>query len=426
VGLSVFNIFKVERLVMSEAVCPAGYHGYEPFDMNNPFPAYQEMRKEQPVMFDDRINHFVVTRYDDVKATFDNWETFSSENAQAPVRPLGEPARKVMTDGGFTAYSGLSARIPPEHTRIRAIASKAFTPRRYRVMEPLIRDNVNKLINKMLEKGDAGGDFLADVAYELPAITILTLLGVPVSKIHEVKDWATSRAVITWAELTDEEQIPHAHNMVKYWNYCQELVVIAKSTPSDNLVTDLVELQNSGDEISDHEIASILYSLLFAGHETTTTLISNSIRVLLEHRVAYEALVEDASKIPAAIDEVLRFSPSIVAWRRKAVKDGHIGEMAIPAGSNVLLVMGSANRDDSVFDQPDAFDIGRDNARNHLAFGYGIHYCLGNLLAKLQARVAIEEMTKNVPTLRLKREATITFGENLSFRVPTSVPVEWS
>jgi len=410
---------------MSDAVCPAGYHGFEPFDMNNPYPAYEELRKDQPVMYDDRIDHFVVTRYDDVKATFENWETFSSENAQAPVRPTGAPAKKIMTEGGFTAYSGLSARIPPEHTRIRAVASKAFTPRRYRVMEPLIRDNVNVLIQQMLAKGDAGGDILADVAYDLPTITILTLLGVPVSKIPEVKEWATSRAVMTWSELTDEEQIPHAHNLVKYWNYCQYLVTNAKTNPGDNLVTDLVNLQAAGEEISDHEIASILYSLLFAGHETTTTLISNSIRVLLQHRVAYEALIADPEKIPGAIDEVLRYSPSITAWRRKAVKDGEIGGVKIPAGSNVLLVMGSANRDDAVFDQPDAFDIGRENARNHLAFGYGIHYCLGNMLAKLQARVALEEITKNVPSLRLKSGAEISFGNNLSFRVPTAVPVEW-
>jgi len=410
---------------MSDAVCPAGYHGFEPFDMNNPFPAYEELRKEQPVMFDDRIGYYVVTRYDDVKATFENWETFSSENAQAPVRPLGAPAKQVMADGGFTAYSGLSARIPPEHTRIRNVASKAFTPRRYKVLEPMIRDNVNILIENMLAKGTDGGDVLADIAYDLPTITILTLLGVPVSKIPEVKEWATSRAVITWAELTDEEQIPHAHNMVKYWNYCQHLVANAKANPGDNLVTDIVKLQEAGDEISDHEIASVLYSMLFAGHETTTTLISNAVRVLLQHRVAYESLVADPTKIPAAIDEVLRFSPSIVAWRRKAVKDGVIGGVEIPAGSNILLVMGSANRDDSVFAQPDAFDIGRENARNHLAFGYGIHYCLGNMLAKLQARVALEEITKNVPTLRLKPGSEISFGENLSFRVPTAVPVEW-
>ena len=411
---------------MSDAVCPAGYHGFEPFDMNNPFPSYEELRKEQPVMFDDRVGYYVVTRYDDVKSVFENWQTFSSENAQAPVRPISAAAKKVMDDGGFTAYSGLSARIPPEHTRIRAVASKAFTPRRYKVLEPFIRDNAKIMIGEMLAKGDAGGDILADIAYELPAITILTLLGVPVEKIPEVKAWATSRAVITWGELTDEEQIPHAHNLVKYWSFCQELVANAHANPGDNLVSDMVALQQAGDEISDHEIASVLYSMLFAGHETTTTLISNAVRVLLQHRVAYEALVADPEKIPGAIDEVLRYSPSIVAWRRKAVQDGEIGGVKIPKGSEILLVMGSANRDENVFDQPDAFNIDRENSRNHLAFGYGIHYCLGNMLAKLQAKVALEEITKNVPSLRLKPETEIKFGENLSFRVPTAVPVEWN
>lgn len=409
---------------MIESGCPVDHHGYQPFDMNDPFPAYEELRREEPVMFDERIGYYVVTRYDDIKATFNDWESFSSENAQAPVRPAGAPAKEIMTEGGFTAYSGLSARIPPDHTRIRGVATKAFTPRRYKVLEPLIRENVNILIDAMLAKGEVG-DVVADIAWDLPTITILTLIGVPVTMIPEVKEWANSRAAMTWGDLNDEQQVPHAHNLVAYWNFCQKLVADAKVTPGDNLVTDLVNLQSSGEPINDHEIASFLYSLLFAGHETTTTLISNALRVLLQHRVAYEALIEDPDKIPGAIDEVLRYSPSIVAWRRKATRDAEIGGVAIPQGSNILLVMGSANRDDTVFPAPDEFNIGRENARNHLAFGFGIHYCLGNLLAKLQAKVALEEVTKRLPNLRLVDGQNITFGENLSFRVPTAVSVTW-
>jgi cytochrome P450 len=409
---------------MSEAGCPVNHHGYQPFDMNDPFPAYEELRREEPVMFDDRIGYYVVTRYDDIKATFNDWESFSSENAQAPVRPAGAPAKQIMAEGGFTAYSGLSARIPPDHTRIRGVATKAFTPRRYKVLEPLIRENVNILIDAMMAKGEVG-DVVADIAWDLPTITILTLIGVPVTMIPEVKEWANSRAAMTWGDLNDEQQVPHAHNLVAYWNFCQKLVADAKVAPGDNLVTDLVNLQSAGEPINDHEIASFLYSLLFAGHETTTTLISNALRVLLQHRVAYEALIADPDKIPGAIDEVLRFSPSIVAWRRKATRDAEIGGVAIPEGSNILLVMGSANRDDTVFPAPDEFNIGRENARNHLAFGFGIHYCLGNLLAKLQTKVALEEVTKRLPNLRLVDGQSITFGENLSFRVPTAVSVTW-
>jgi cytochrome P450 len=401
------------------------YHGFEPFKLTDPFPAYKELRAEAPVMWDDRINMFVVSRYEDVKAVFDNWETFSSKDAQSPVRPLCAEAKKIMADGGFTAYSGLSARIPPEHTRIRAVATKAFTPRRYKVLEPFIRENADALIDAMIAKGASSADILPDLAYDLPTLTIFALIGVPNDMVDLVKDWATSRATLTWADLNDAEQLPHARNMVAYWNFCQKLVADAKVTPGDNLVTDLVNLQAAGDEISDHEIASFLYSLLFAGHETTTTLISNAVQQLMLNQNSWEAIKADPTKIPGAVDEVLRTAGSIFAWRRTAEKDGEVNGVAIPEGSKLLLVMGSANRDPQMFENPDKFDIERENARNHLSFGFGIHYCIGNLLGKLQTRVALEELSKKIPDLQLKADAPLTFGDNLSFRVPTAVPVTW-
>ena len=401
------------------------YHGFEPFKLTDPFAAYKELREEAPVMWDDRINMFVISRYEDVKAVFDNWETFSSKDAQSPIRPLCAEAKKIMADGGFTAYSGLSARIPPEHTRIRAVATKAFTPRRYKVLEPLIRENADNLIDAMIAKGTNSGVILPELAYDLPTITIFELIGVPHDMIDQVKEWATSRATLTWADLNDAEQLPHARNMVNYWNFCQKLVAEAKVTPGDNLVTDLVNLQAAGDEISDHEIASFLYSLLFAGHETTTTLISNAVRQLMVNQDAWEAIKADPKKIPGAVEEVLRSAGSIFAWRRTAMTDAVVNGVEIPEGSQILLVMGSANRDPQMFENPDKFDIERENARQHLSFGFGIHYCIGNMLGKLQTRVALEELSAKLPNLKLQPGADIAFGDNLSFRVPLTVPVVW-
>lgn len=400
------------------------HHGFEPFKLTDPFASWKALREQAPVFYDDRIGYWVVSRYDDVKSVFDNWETFSSANAQQPVRPLGEAAKKVLAEGDFTAYSGLSARIPPDHTRIRAIATKAFTPRRYKVLEPFIRENVNVLIDRMIAKGEPG-DILTDIAWDLPTITIFTLIGVPVDMIETVKAWASSRTAITWSDLTDDEQVPHAENLVAYWRFCRQLVADAKTTPGDNLVSDLVRFQAEGDEITDHEIASFLYSLLFAGHETTTTLISNTVRELLAND-EFAHVAEDPELIPGAIDEVLRVSGSIVAWRRHAERDGEVAGVPIPAGSKVLLLMGAANRDPAVFPDPDTFDITRSNARAHLSFGYGIHYCIGNMLGKLQTKIAVEEIARRLPNLRLVPDAQITFGDNLSFRVPDSVPVLWS
>ena len=408
----------------SEARCPV-HHGYEPFKQNDPFPSYANLRAEEPVMYDERIGYWIVSRYDDVKAVFNDWETFSSENAQAPIRERGPQAKQIMEAGGFTAYSGLSARIPPEHTRIRKIVSRAFTPRRYKVLEPAIRANVVAQVEKMLAHSDRRGDLLADLAYDVPTITILTLIGADTAKIDTFKRWSDSRAAMTWGDLSDDEQVPHARNLVDYWQECLRLVAEAHATDRDSLVGDLVRAQGDGDPISDHEIASVCYSMLFAGHETTTTLISNAFRVLLSHADQWQTVVDDPKLIPAAIDEVLRFSPSIVAWRRKALKDTTVGGVSIPRGGQLLLVMGSANRDDGHFENAETFDISRGNAREHLAFGYGIHYCLGNMLAKLQARIAIEEVSRIAPGLRIVDSDKITFGDNLSFRAPLAVPVTW-
>lgn len=404
----------------------ADHHGFDPFDMRDPFPVYAELRKEEPVMFDERIGCWVVTRHEDVKAVFDDWEVFSSENAQAPVRERGTEAKRIMEEGGFTAYSGLSARVPPEHTRIRKVAQKAFTPRRYKKMEPEIRENVRRLIEKMLAAPDRRGDIVRDVARDVPTITILTLFGEDIDQVGDFKRWSDSRGAMTWGNLSDEEQIPHAHNLVDYWQKCLSLVEKAHRQGGDNLVGDLVAAQQDGAEISDHEIASLCYSLLFAGHETTTTLIANSLRVLLGHEEQWQKLRADPGLVPGAVDEVLRYSGSIVSWRRKALRDTEIGGVAITAGDQLLLVMGSANRDETLFPEGEQFDIQRTNAREHLSFGFGLHYCLGNMLAKLQGRIVLEEVLENAPDLELSVDPdSIAFGENLSFRAPVAVPVTW-
>ena len=415
-------------MTASHTTVPAGqpvHHGYEPFDQTDPFPAYAALRREEPVMFDERVGYWVVSRYDDVREVFSDWESFSSENAQAPVRERGAAAKQIMDEGGFTAYSGLSARVPPEHTRIRKVAQKAFTPRRYRALEPSIRAHVVAQLEAMLARPEQTGDFFRDLAYDVPTVTILTLIGADTSKVDQFKEWSDSRAAMTWGDLTDEEQIPHAHNLVAYWQECQRLVREAHETNPDSLVGDLVRAQRDGDEITDHEIASVVYSLLFAGHETTTTLISNAMRVLLSHPEQWQELVADPSRIGPAIDEVLRYSGSIVAWRRKALRDATVGGVEIPKGAELLLLMGSANRDESRFPNGEAFDIHRENARDHLSFGFGIHYCLGNMLAKLQAKIALEEIARLMPGVRLQDGAQIGFRENLSFRVPLEVPVTW-
>ncbi|MEZ5009758.1 MAG: cytochrome P450 [Chitinophagales bacterium] len=407
--------------------CP--YHAgavakeFEPYNLKNPFPLYKKAREEEPVFYNEELDYWVVTRHEDIKAIFTDWKTFTSENAQSPLQTLDPRAKKIMDDAGMIGLSGLSGRIPPDHTRIRRIVGMGFNISRFKKLEPEIRALAQKQINSF--KNDGKAEIVKQLAYDLPALVIFKLLGVPDEDVDKVKDWAVSRLMITWGNLTPEEQIFHAENIVRYFNYCKNLVALRHENPTDDLPGDLVRYQLEGNEITDHEIATICYSVLFAGHETTTTLIGNSVRELLLHRESWEKICEDPKLITKAVEEVLRYSPSIVAWRRKSTEDAVIGGIKIPKDSNFLLVMGSGNRDEEVFEDGETFQIERKGARNHLSFGYGIHFCIGSALAKLEAKIVLEELTKAIPNLQLKEDQSFEFAPNTSFRAPVAVEVEW-
>ena len=395
---------------------------YDIFDLSAPHAKWRQLREDQPVFQDPETGYWIVTRHADVKAVFDDWNTFSSDNAQAPMRPMCDAGKQIMKDGGFTVYSGLSARVPPEHTRIRKIAQSAFGPRRFKAIQPKIEIIVDRYLAKIAAMGEC--DFFREVAYDVPALVLFALMGIPDEDVPKVKDWATSRAVLTWGNLTDEEQLPLAQKMVEYWAYCHGLVAARKEMPGDDFPTDMVQAQAAGADITDDEIAGVMYSVLFAGHETTTTLMANAVITLMSNRDAWDAICANPSLIPAATEEILRFEPSIVSWRRRAKVDAEIGGVTIPEGSNILMIMGAGNRDTAVFEDPETFDIHRKNARNHLSFGYGIHFCIGFQLAKMEFGIMLRELTTRFPKMKMKPGQDIEYLTNISFRVPNQVLVD--
>ncbi len=396
---------------------------FKPFDLTDPFPIYKQSREEEPIFFSEELGYWVVTRYQDIKDIFFNWQAFASENAQQPLKPILPKAKALMDEGGLVGLSGLSGRIPPDHTRIRKVVSMAFNIPRIKKLEPRIRALAIDMIEKIRPNGEA--EIIRELAYDLPAFVIFMLLGVPNEDVQQVKSWAESRLLLTWGDLSEDEQLVHAENMVRYWNYCQALVAKSKEQPKDDLPSALVTLQGEGHDITDREIAAICYSMLFAGHETTTSLLGNGIRELLKHRASWEVICQNPALIPNAVEEILRFSPSIVTWRRRAKEDIEVGGVSFKNGDNILLVMGSGNRDEAVFTEGEAFNIERPNAAQHLSMGAGIHFCLGAPLAKLEAKVVLEELTQRMPHLKLKPNQLFEFAYNTSFRAPVALKVEW-
>lgn len=396
---------------------------FKPFDLTDPFPFYAKARSEEPIFFSEELGYYVVSKYRHIKEIFGNWQAFSSENAQTPPKPVPVSVKKIMEAGGIVGLSGLSGRIPPDHTRIRRIVTMAFTPKRLRKMEPEIRALTIDMIEKLATKTQA--ELVKELVYDLPAYVIFLLLGVPKEDVAQVKAWAISRMMLTFSSTTEEEQIFHAEQVVKYWEYCKNLVVLRKENLGDDFPSDLVRLQAEGYEISDQEIAAMCYNQLFAGHETTTSLMANGIRELLLARENWEKLVANPRMIPGAIEEILRFNPSVITWRRRAVVETTVDGFTFPEGANILLLMGSGNRDEDVFVQGEQLDIERANAKEHLSFGSGIHYCLGAPLAKLEFKVVLEELTQRLPNLHLTPNQSFEFAFNTSFRAPVALDVVW-
>jgi len=400
--------------------------GFDPFDLNTPHARWKVLREDEPIFFHEDTGYWVVTRYDNIKAIFDDWKTFSSENAQKPARAMCDAARKVMIDGGFTAYSGLTARVPPDHSRIRKVAQSCFGPRRFRLIEPRIEAIVARHLDMLEAQGGKGPvNFWETVAYPVPACVLFTLMGIPDEDVPKIKQYGASRGAMTWGDPTDEEQIAIAHDMVAYWKYIRNLLDMRRANPGDDFPSDLLRLQSEGAEITDDEIAGVLYSTLFAGHETTSTFMGNYVLTIMDNRDAWDEIKADPSKIPNAVEEMLRYMPSVVGWRRKARTATTLGGVDLPAGAEVLMITGSANRDESQFPAGEKLDINRANARTHLSFGYGIHYCLGFQLAKIEAAVLLRQLSERFPTLRLAPGFTAEYHRNLGFRVPKSVLVEW-
>ena len=400
---------------------------FDPFHdpyLADPYPFFAEARNVAPVFYSRDLDYWVVTRYHDIEQIFRTPAVFSATNTLAPLQPICPAAGRLLAEGGFRPVPTLTNSDPPAHTRVRRFAHVAFTPRRVAAMEPFVRELTRRGVEERLSSGRA--DMIRDLAWELPALVIFRVLGIPDEDVPRVKAGAESRLLLMWGRPDEDTQIRLVQGMARFWRYAEALVASRAEQPRDDFTSDLLLARDSDAPALSHpEVTQIVYELLFAGHETTTGLIGNALRRLLTDRPAWEDICRDPSLIPNAVEEVLRFDSSVIAWRRKTTEAVEIGGVPVPADANLLLLLGSADRDPAIFEDPDRFDIHRSNARAHLSLGHGAHYCLGAPLARLETRVVLEELSARLPSLRLVPGQTLTFQPNTTFRGPLSLLVEW-
>jgi cytochrome P450 len=400
---------------------------FDPFSagyLADPYPMLRELRETTRAFYSPFLDHWVVTNYADVRHILRTTGSFSAVNALEPLTALCPHASSLLKKGGYAATPALTNLDPPGHARQRRLANAAFTPKRIGALEPFIRDLARRFLDEHFRAGSA--DIIADLAWAFPALVLFRVLGLPESDLARVKRGARHRGTVIYGRANEDEQVEAARELASFWRYAAALVQARTKSPGDDFVSALVLAGVAdGDALSHEEMVSIMLQMLFAGHETTTKLIGNSFRRLLEDRASWEAICRDPDLIPNAIEEVLRFDGSVIAWRHKTKEPLELGDARLPKDAKLLLLLASANRDPAVFIDPDRLDIRRPNAREHLSFGVGVHNCLGAPLARMEVRIVLEEVSHRLPSLRLTEDAKLNFPASISMRGPIVLPVAW-
>jgi len=394
--------------------CP--FHPFSAEYQADPYPTFAALRDDTSAFYSDELDMWVVTRHRDASMVMSDTELFSASNSQDPLLPFCPEAGQVLAEG-FGYQPVMTNLDPPEHARIRRHNMTAFSNKRVADLEPAIREMTTRLLDDLLASDPL--EWVSGLAYPLPISVIFELVGFPHADADMVKGWAGDRLTIMFGHPDESEQLEVARNMAALWQYCSTHVQRRKLERADDFTSALLDIRDADpDAISEPEITSVIMGLGIAGHETTTNLLSNAVRLLLEHPDQWKELCADPSLIPNAVEEALRFDSSVNAWRRLARTDVDLGDgVVIPEGAKVLVLLGSGNRDAGEFSEPDTFDIHRDGARRHLSFGKGIHYCLGAPLARLEARVVLEELTQRAPDLALV-DQRLEYPPIISFRGP--------
>lgn len=369
----------------------------------NPFPEFARLRAEDPVHWSLAMKAWIITRHADVKQVALNNRQISADRLTPFFKTNPEYQRGSIDSLVRYLNHWMVFRDPPDHTRLRRLFNKAFTPTSVSNLRPSIENIVAHLIDGMEAKARRGEtvDYIADFAYPLPASVIMDLLGVPRTDLGRVKLWSDDIALfIGTAQVAGNKYLRAESGAKAMSDYFRSLVEARTAEPHDDMISHLVLARDDRDALTTDEIIGTCILLLFAGHETTTNLIGNGFLYSMRHRDQWERLVADPSLAGSAVEEYLRYDGPSGALARVAAADLEMGGKTIREGQRLFAFMNSANRDPEAFADPDRFDISRE-PNVHLTFGHGIHFCLGAPLARLEAQIATTRLAERLPDIRL-------------------------
>ena len=396
---------------------------------SNPFPLFAELRKSQPVFYSETLGGWVVTRFQDVSDILHNHQDYSSKGRVLHlINKLDPEVQKRLPLLQMHFATGLAHSDAPEHKRLRGLLAQAFTPKVSESMRPITRDVVQQVISRL----ESTSDLIHDVFTPVPALVVGRLLGSADSDIPDLIRWAGAiNGLYEKGGLIDPEKAIYAEEMLqeirvfvtRLANERRILRDKGELDPSQDVLAGLVNAELQGDSLSDSELVSTVVTLFVAGHETTTHLLGNGMLALLSSDTELQRIKSDPDLIPTAVDEMARFDGSVPRSWRITKNAMEISGVSIPAGELVLPMLSSANRDENEFADPDRFNLDRDT-RKHLAFGRGVHVCLGAPLARIEGQEIIKEILSRFPNMRLSKNVDeLQWRKDVALRGLVSLPV---
>jgi cytochrome P450 len=397
---------------------------YDPLDgdvQSDPYPYYAALRERAPAFWLDSMQSFVVSRYDDVRRVMHDHSTFSSEAMGALVsRPVeyADDANFLGEDDEFpNSIVGLDGHA---HTRLRLIVNRGFTPKRIGELEGEMRSTARSFIEPLVAAGS--GDLQAGLAVPFPTTVIAQLLGVQIERRDDFRRWSEWMVRGVFEPLDEHQQRDVANAGDEMGNYLTSIIDERGDGRGDDLISVLLDAEPEGGALTPQELEVFVFTLLVAGSITTAYLIGRAAQVFAADRELLASTRTDPSRVPMIIEEALRYDTPVQLMFRTATIDVDIAGVTIPSRSTLIALLGSANRDPLMFEDPDRFDPTRARIE-HLSFGHGVHFCLGAALARMEARVALEELLARATTLEPDGEAERV--SSIVFRGPTSLPLRF-
>jgi cytochrome P450 len=398
---------------------------FHPAYVLDPYATMAAMQKNEPVFYSPTIDTFVVMRHATIATVLRDSKRFSAGIVSDPLTPLCPEARSIIANSEFDVPGLLVNNDTPSHPHCRKFFGEPLRPQRLKVLQPFIEQTVDSYIDRMLELGPPS-DLARVLTWDVPALVLFKLLGIPNEDIPRVKAYADSRVVLLWGRPTAADQIRLTKGAVEFFRYTTQLVHARIANPRDDYPSDLLR-QRDGDDAraTIRDIIAVTFNLLFAGHETTSSAAANTLYAVLSRQPIWDRIVGGSIETGRVVEEGLRYDPPVQAWRRQAKEDVILDGVRIPEGSHILLVFAAANRDPERFAKPDEFDPDRADATQHVSFGMGAHFCLGAPLARMEIGTMIERLARRIPRLSIAPENVLSYLPNTSFRGLRRLQAAW-